>query len=155
MAKGKHIAWHEESQLEKITNWAANGCTDAEIASNVGISRATFYVWVDKYPDISDAVKKGRAMCLQQVENTFFRRAMGLCEETSRVKEMEQKLVDGKLVTVHQVVKETTRTLAPDTTALLFYLKNKGGYRSEPEAQVSVDVEVVPTFTYERNDGGA
>jgi transposase-like protein len=150
MAKGKHVAWHEPANLEKLTNWAANGYTDTEIAKSVGISRNTYYKWIAAYGDIDDAIKKGRAMCLQQVENTFFRRAMGLCEETSRVKEMEQKLVDGKLVTVHQVVKETTRTLAPDTTALLFYLKNKGGYRSEPDAQVNVDVDVAPVFTYER-----
>jgi len=155
MAKGKHIAWHEPANLEKLTNWAANGYTDTEIAKSVGISRNTYYKWIAAYGDIDDAIKKGRAMCLQQVENTFFRRAMGLCEEVTTTSESEKALIDGELTVVRQYVKKTTRALAPDTTALLFYLKNKGGYRSEPEAQVSVDVEVVPTFTYERNDGGA
>ena len=152
MATGKHIAWHDEAQLEKITNWAANGYRDADIAKNMGISRSTLYAWLDKYPDISDALKKGRAMCIQQVENTFFRRAMGLCEEVTTTSESEKALIDGELTVVRQYVKKTTRIPAPDTTALLFYLKNKAGYRSEPEQQVNVDVEVVPTFVYERSE---
>jgi len=148
MAKGKHIAWHEAAQLEKLTNWAANGCTDADIAKNVGISRQTYYVWQSKYADIADAIKKGREMCVQQVENTFFRRIMGLCEEVTETKEVEQKMVDGELVTVHRIVKTTTRRLAPDMTGLIFYLKNKAGYQSEPD--VEVDVDVLPTFIYSR-----
>lgn len=148
MAVGKHIAWHEPNQLEKVTNWAANGCTDAEMAQNIGISRSTFYAWLGKYQDISDAVKKGREMCVQQVENTFFRRIMGLCEEVTETKEVEQKMVDGELVTVHRVVKTTTKRLAPDMTGLIFYLKNKAGYSSEPD--VNVDVDVLPTFIYSR-----
>ena len=150
MAKGKYIAWLERPNLEKLTNWAANGCTDRQLAQNIGVHHSTFYDWCAKHPAISDAIQKGREMALESVENAFFRRAMGLCEETTTVKEMEQKLVDGKLVTVHQVVKETTRRLPPDTTALIFYLKNKASYSSEPETTVNVDV--APTFVYKPED---
>lgn len=150
MAKGKHIQWHEASKLEEITNWAANGCTDAEIAKNIGISRNTYYRWVASYSDIDDAVKKGREMCVQHVENTFFRRIMGLCEEVTETKEVEQRMVDGELVTVHKVVKTSTRKLAPDMTGLIFYLKNKVGYKSEPDVDVSVDV--APVFIFDEEN---
>ena len=150
MAKGKHIAWHESAQLEKVTNWAANGCTDAEIANNMGISRKTFYVWVAKYGDIGDAIKKGREMCVQQVENMFFRRIMGLCDEVTETKEVEQRRINGELVTVHKQVRTTTKRLAPDMTGLIFYLKNRAGYRSEPEDLERPTGDEVPTFVYKR-----
>ena len=147
MAKGKYIKWLEKPQLDKLVNWAANGCTDKELAHNMGISRETYYKWMGRHADIADAIKKGREMAVEAVENAFFMRAVGMCEETTTVKEVEQKLVDGKLVTVHQVVKETTRKLPPDTTALIFYLKNKAGYKTEPDTEVNVDV--APVFIYD------
>ena len=148
MAKGKYAKWLEKSQLDKLVNWAANGCTDKELAYNMGISRETYYKWMGRHADIADAIKKGREMAVESVENAFFMRAVGMCEETTTVKEIEQKLVDGKLATVHQVVRETTRKLPPDTSALIFYLKNKVGYRSEPEVEVSV--ETAPRFYFDR-----
>lgn len=150
MAKGKYIKWLEKTQLDKLTNWAANGCTDKELAHNIGISRETYYKWMGRHLDIADAIKKGREMAVEAVENAFFMRAVGKCEETTTVKEVEQKLIDGKLVTVHQVVKETTRRLPPDTTALIFYLKNKVGYKTEPDTEVNVDV--APVFIYDPTD---
>ena len=148
MAKGKYQKWLEKAQLEQITNWAAHGCTDAEIAQNIGIRRTTLYDWFIKHPDISDAVKKGREMCIEHVENAFFRRAMGLVEEVTETKDIEQKMVDGQLVTVHKQIRTTVKKLPPDTSALIFYLKNKAGYRSEPE--IEVNVETTPRFYFDR-----
>lgn len=145
MAKrGKYDQWLEPSQLERITNWAANGCDNKQLAQNMGIAMSTFCVWRDKYAEISEAIKKGREMCVQHVENAFFRRAMGLCEEVTETKDVEQKMVDGKLVTTHKQIRTTVKKLPPDTAALIFYLKNKAGYRSEPVAEVNIDA--VPTI---------
>ena len=134
--------------MEKITNWAAHGCDNKQLAQNMGVAMSTFCVWRDKYPEISEAIKNGREMCIQHVENAFFRRAMGLVEEITETKDIEQKMVDGQLVVVHKQVKTTTRKLPPDTSALIFYLKNKAGYRSEPEVEVSV--ETAPRFYFDR-----
>lgn len=40
--------------------WARDGLTDEQIAYNIGIRRPTLYDWEKKYPDISDALKKGK-----------------------------------------------------------------------------------------------
>lgn len=132
MAKGKYHKWLGDDGREQLINWAAHGCTDTEIAQNIGISRNTYYKWIAAYSDIDDAIKKGREMCAKNIENMFFRKAMGMCQEQTTTKEVEQRMVDGELVTVHKVVKETTKNLAPDTGALIFYLKNKLGYRDNP-----------------------
>ena len=148
MARGKYQQWLENAQLERITNWAANGCTYAELAQNMGISERTLYAWLDQHPQISQAVKNGREMCVQHVENAFFRRAMGLCEAVTETADEEQREVDGEMVTVFRKVRTTVRKLPPDTAALIFYLKNKAGYRSEPE--VEVNVEAMPRFYFDR-----
>lgn len=62
MANGKYQQWQEPAQLERLTNWAANGCTDSEIIANMGIGRTTFYRWLEVHEDIRDAIKKGRML---------------------------------------------------------------------------------------------
>ena len=149
MAKGKHIAWHEPFKLEKITNWAANGCTDDQIARNIGIHRATLYDWLGKYPDISDAVKKGREMAVEAIENAFFTRALGGQVVTEEVEEFRGEVRDGKPYNGTVVKRTVKKSLPGDVTAQVFYLKNKAGYRSEPQAGADAGGEA-PTFVYER-----
>jgi hypothetical protein len=57
---------------------------------------------------------------------------MGLAEEEIMVKE---KNADGSERAVMR-----KRKLAPNPTMLMFLMKNKAGYRSEPVAEVSVDI---------------
>ena len=132
MATGKYHRWLEQDGIGKIVNWAAKGCTYAEMSNNMGINEATLYDWVNRFPQIDEAIKTGRAMAVQQVENQFFRLAMGLCEEVTETKDVEQRMVDGELVTVHRQVRTTVKKLPPNAAALIFYLKNHAGYRDVP-----------------------
>lgn len=58
MAQGKFKEWLTEDGLKKIQSWFRDGLTDVQVAKNMGISKTTFYDWMNKYPAISDAVKK-------------------------------------------------------------------------------------------------
>lgn len=60
MAKGKYREWLEPEGLLKLEGWARDGLTDEQIANNIGIKRQSLYDWKKKYPDISDALKKGK-----------------------------------------------------------------------------------------------
>lgn len=148
VAKGKHIAWHEPAKLEQITNWAANGCTDEQIAQNIGIRRQTIYDWMNKYPDISDAIKKGREMSIACIENAFFKRAMGGEVVIEEIEEFKGTFKDGKPQDGTGTKRTVKKHLPGDVAAQIFYLKNKAGYKDKPE--VEMNVAVVPTFTYER-----
>lgn len=132
MAKGKYQKWLEPHALEQITNWAAKGCNDIELAHNMGISKATFYVWLDKFQDISDAIKEGRAMSATAIENMLFKVAMGEVYEETTITEQEGVVKDGKLFNGKQQVRKTKRKMPPNSGAIMFYLKNRCGYRSEP-----------------------
>ena len=77
MAKGKFEYWLTSEGLLKLEAWARDGLIDEQIAENAGITPSTLYEWKKKYPDISEALKKGKEVVDIQVENALLKRALG------------------------------------------------------------------------------
>ena len=75
MAKGKFEYWRSADGLILLQGWARDGLTDEQIAHNIGIKRQTLYEWKAKFPDINDAIKKGKDIVDYEVENALFKRA--------------------------------------------------------------------------------
>ncbi len=118
MAKSKVTEWLSDEKLILLEGWARDGLTDEQIAKNMGISRSTLYNWESRYCDIFDALKRGKEVADYEVENALFKRACGYryAEITKKVNPDTQCLE-----TVSQVEKE----MPPDTTAQIFWLKNR------------------------------
>ena len=77
MAKGKYQRWLEPDGLTLLEGWARDGLTDEQIAKNCGCNAGTLYEWKKKYPEISEALKKGKEVVDIQVENALLKRALG------------------------------------------------------------------------------
>lgn len=60
MAKGKYKAWLTEDGLKKLVEMAPR-LTDAEMAREMGVSSSTYYDWLKRYPEMSEAVTRARA----------------------------------------------------------------------------------------------
>ena len=116
MAKGKYERWLNKDALIQLEAWARDGLTDEQIAGNIGISRSTLSEWKTKYPDISDALKKGKDIVDIEVENALLKRALGY-----QYTETTRERVAGEMMITKTVVKE----VQPDTTAQIFWLKNR------------------------------
>lgn len=112
----KYEKWLEQEGLSLIEGWARDGLTDEQIAGNMGVSRSTLNSWKDRYPDILDALKKGKEIVDRQVENALLKRALGYEYE-----EIKEKYEFGELS--ERTV--TKKQVAPDTTAQIFWLKNR------------------------------
>ena len=128
MAKGKYQEWLEPEGLLKIEGWARDGLTEEQIAENMGICRDTLYEWKKQFSDISDTLKKGKEVIDRQVENALLKRALGYeYEEVSE--KYELGILTERKVTKKQVV--------PDTTAQIFWLKNRkpADWRDKPEGE--------------------
>ncbi|MGX2944208.1 helix-turn-helix domain-containing protein [Enterococcus alishanensis] len=135
MAKGKYEEWLTDEGLLKLEGWAHDGLTDEQIAENIGIRRPTLYAWKKSYPDISDALKRGKEVIDRQVENALLKRALGY-----EYKETTQELTnDGMMIT-----KIVTKQQVPDTTAQIFWLKNRKPkeWRDKQEVEHSGGVDV-------------
>lgn len=130
MAKGKYREWLSEDGLIKIQGWSRDGLIDEQIAHNMGITTKTLYEWKNKYGEISEALKKGKEVIDRQVENALLKRALGYTyDETTYEYGVETKRV--------------TKEVAPDTTAQIFWLKNRkpAEWRDKIEQQQTVTIQ--------------
>ena len=83
----KYQEWLTKEGLLKIEGWARDGCTDKEIAANIGINPDTLYTWKKKFPILADTLKKGKDVVDRQVEKSLLQRALGYSyEETSEAR---------------------------------------------------------------------
>lgn len=128
MARGKFTYWRTEEGLTLLAGWARDGLTDEQLAEKIGVSRSTLSEWKNRFPDISDALKKGKEIVDIQVENALLKRALGYEYQEQRI---ETSKKDG--VKVIQTVKH----VPPDTTAQIFWLKNRrpDKWRDRPEGE--------------------
>lgn len=136
--KGRYEEWLTEDGLTRLTGWARDGLTNIQIAQNIGVGERTFSEWVIRFPAISAALKKGKEPVDIQVENALLRRALGYDYEET-ITEMED--LGGGRTKKH--VRKVTKHVPADTTAQIFWLKNRKPkqWREKMEAAVNVDVE--------------
>ena len=127
MAKGKYEEWLQPEGLLKVVGWARDGLTDKQIAHNIGVTEQTLNVWKKNYPSFFESLKRGKEVVDRQVENALLKRALGYSYvETTReicpiYDETTGQIVGHEL----QVTKEVTKEVQPDTTAQIFWLKNR------------------------------
>ena len=112
MAKRKYEYWLTPEGLIKLEGWARDGLTDDQIAKNIGINRDTLYRWKKAHSDISDALKRGKEVIDRQVENALLKRALGYTYDEITFEGDDE-------------VKRVRKQVIPDTTAQIFWLKNR------------------------------
>ena len=126
MANGKYQQWLEPEGLTLLEGWARDGLTDEQIAGNIGINTSTLYDWKNKFPKISEALKRGKEVVDIQVENALLKRALGYEFQETRVEKSDK---DGTKII------QTLKHIPADTTAQIFWLKNRrpDKWRDKPE----------------------
>lgn len=138
MAKGKYQEWLTEDGLLKIEGWARNGLTNEQIAKNIGINQDTLYSWIKSYPEISESLKKGRKPLEVEIENALVKKAKGFVQEEI----IEEITVDPDgNQTKHKKV--THKVFPPDTTAAIFYLKNRVRARYQDRPKTPEEIEAI------------
>ena len=142
MAKSKYDS-HVKDKLVLVTSWARNGLTDIQIAHNLGISEDTFYTYKNKYTEFSEALKKGKEVIDFEVENALLKRALGYTfEEVTKESVFNKKTGKYELI----VTKTVTKEIQPDTTAQIFWLKNRKPkeWRDKKDVEMSGEVNTNP-----------
>lgn len=128
MAKKRYEAWVTPEGLLKIEGWARDGLIESEIAHNMGISVKTLYNWKERHLPILQALKNGKEVTDLKVENALLKRALGYDYEETTEEDSEEHGWKTKRVTKH---------VPGDTTAQIFWLKNRrpDKWRDRPEVQ--------------------
>lgn len=122
---------YDDSMAATAAEMALNGATDAEIARELGVRRTTIYDWNKRIPGFADALKKAKAIFDSRVERTLAERALGYSHP-------ETKFFYDKDVGVVSV--DTIKHYPPDTTAAIFWLKNRDPENWRDVQKVEADV---------------
>ncbi len=144
IAAGKYREWLTPDGLTRLEQWAREGLTDEQISKKIGVNKTTYYDWLKKYPNISNAIKRGKAPVDIAVENALLKRALGYdydevlteCEEypTGKFDEDGQPIMRERIK--HRTV---TKHVSPDVTAQIYWLNNRrpDRWRNRPAADAS------------------
>lgn len=121
MAKGRYQKWLEPENLTLVRGWRRDGLSDAKVAKNIGISRATLYDWCKKYPDFLDAYKKGTEVSTYEIEDAAYKSALGYYVEEIEVIEIS----DASGEVTQRTKKKHRRYIPPNTAMQIFIMKNR------------------------------
>lgn len=110
----------------------------------MGICRDTLIQWKKRHTVISDTLKKGKEVVDRQVENALFERAMGGVHEVKKTFKVKKVYYDdqGRRCEEEELITSKDEVYVPgDTTAQIFWLKNRKPSVWRDRAQVDIDAE--------------
>lgn len=112
--------WLDEDRLELLSGWARDGYTYAEVAQRIGISVPQLTKWRKNFPEIANALKRGREIVDYKVESALLKAALGYQTKEVMIITVIQ---NGKTV---ETTKQTiTKEVAPSVQACQVWLYNR------------------------------
>lgn len=124
------------------------GATDRELAEFFEVSEATLNTWKIEHPEFLEALKSGKESADARVEKSLYQRAIGYSHPEDDIRTVA--IGDGMSeITITPTVKH----YPPDTTACIFWLKNrrKDQWRDKQEIEHSGDVGISDRLSRARN----
>lgn len=91
------------------------GATNIEMAEAFGVSLSTLNLWKAQHKEFSDAIKVGKTVADERVIDSLYNRAMGYSHPDTDI-----RVVDGAIIETPLI-----KHYPPDTTAAIFWLKNR------------------------------
>lgn len=114
MAKGRPSKYRSEF-CEQAAKLCKLGATDREVADFFKVTERTLNTWKAEYPDFFQSLKQGKEEADKRVEQSLYRRALGYSHDSVHVSNYQGD------VTLTPIVEH----YPPDTTACIFWLKNR------------------------------
>lgn len=119
------------AQAEKLCKL---GATDIELADFFGVEVRTFYRWMAEYDEFCQSVKASKEIADERVKRSLYERATGYERDETDIRVIEGRIVQTQI----------RKFYPPDTTACIFWLKNrmKDEFRDKIETEHSGDVGI-------------
>lgn len=124
--RGRKLKLHPDWPL-LAEGHARDGMIDAEIAKKLGIAKSTFYEYMKKFPDFSEAIARGKLPVDFEAESLLLKRCRGFEYVETTIEFLPSPIKkDGKLKEEKVAkVKKVTKTVIPDTRALEIWVQNR------------------------------
>jgi hypothetical protein len=139
MARREKYTTHVKPYLKDISNWIRDGEPEYVIIEKLGTNHDSFNKYKKKYNELSEAIKKGEQNLLKHIETKLFERCKGYeCEESKTlIDEVEDENGNKKK---KKKIEKIKKVYAPDTTALIFALKNLGADKWKDRQEIQQDI---------------
>ena len=110
------------------------GATDQEIADMLGVCVRTIYNWRAEKPEFAQALKVGKDIADERVERSLYQKAIGYEQD-----EVKIFMPGGSEEPVYAPYRAR---IAPDTTAAIFWLKNRRReeWRDKTEQHTTIEL---------------
>lgn len=138
-------------QAEKLCKL---GATDAELAEFFEVCEDTIYEWKKVHPKFSESIKKGKTLADANVADRLYQRAMGYSHKAVKIfpsggetEDAEGKKEKGPLIVPF------IEHYPPDTTAAIFWLKNRQPKKWRDKQEIDVRTPEGITVTYKAQEG--
>lgn len=141
MAGGRPTKFKQEyiKQAEKLCKL---GATDVEVADFFGVDVRTVYRWKAENEKFCHALKIGKLESDDRVERSLFARATGYEHD-----EVDIRVIEGKIVQT-----PIRKYYPPDTTAGIFWLKNRKPAEWRDKQEVEHQGGVGLTVVFQETD---
>lgn len=106
---------YKPEYAEQAAKLCKLGLIDKELAKFFEVSEQTLNAWKQKFPEFLEALKGGKSLADAEVASKLFHRATGYEHPEDDI-----RTVGGELV-----ITPTIKRYPPDTTAAIFWLKNR------------------------------
>lgn len=132
---------YDPEKLDAIKVAYSLGITDKDLAALLDVNPDTIYNWDSIHPEFSETRKKAKENADFLVEQSLFKRACGFTRKIDRVGKDE----------VFQCEEE----VPPDTTACIFWLKNRrpSKWRDRQEHEVKANIYLIPVVRDDQSGG--
>ena len=119
---------------DKLTMYSSQAMSNKDIATILGISEATFYVRMAQDQKFKQAYEAGINNRKYSLEKALLKRAEGYdAQEKETISDGEGNVIK---------VKTTQKSYVPDTTALIFSLKNLYSDKYKEIVQTQTDINI-------------
>ena len=115
------------------------GAIDKDIAQALGVTEQTINNWKVANPEFFESLKIGKSQVDERVKQSLVHRAMGYTHTEDDI-----RIINGEIV-----ITQTVKHYPPDTTACIFWLKNRmpDEFRTNPDVGnddiLSKSIEIV------------
>lgn len=134
MAGGRPTLYKPE-YCEQAFKLCLLGADDKRIANFFNIQESTLNNWKNKYPKFMESLKEGKELADAEIASSLYHRAKGYSCKDTKFATHEGKITDSQ---------EYTKHYPPDTTAAIFWLKNrqKKEWRDKQDVEHSGSVDI-------------